>query len=210
MSNGPRTAGKITVDMGYGRVNFPTSATTFACMKVTPDWERVSGANSGKEVPGSKRWTNAGSSGSYGGITHKRVEHSVGTILLFQVTKTLNGIAAADAAIFVRLRETGPLLEIYGKLPTVAQNAIGDEVTLGTLRGDLLNLSDLKLLGIEVPGNFRSRFMKADELRELISVVELQQEIAKRPTLVVTATDKGNIVQEVAATPGRRMRFRKG
>lgn len=207
---GPTSAGMMTVDLGYGRANYSTSSSSFACLKVIAPFVRSSGATSGKLVNGTKSWQLAGPNQSFGGFSHSRVEHHVGTVLLFQGTRMSGGFPIAEGGIFLRLRESGPLYEVYGRLPTSPQNVIGDEVSLGTLRGDLLTLDDLKLVGIEVPRLWRQRFLQGDEIAEMLTVSELQPEIKPRPQMVAVATATGISVQEVAVAPSRRLRFRGG
>lgn len=206
----PTTADKIVVDLSFGRANYATSSTSLACMKVTAPFARISASSSGRKLPGTKVYTMAGPQGSNGGFTRERVEHANGTILLLQVTRMSRGIRVAEGAIFVRLRDTGPMYEVYGILPTSHQNVIGDEVSFAVFRGDLMTVDQLTVAGIEVPRQFRDRFLQADEIQETLVVAELQPEIKPRPQLVAIATDTGIVHQEIAAAPARRMRFRKG
>lgn len=207
---GPTSAGKMLCDLGYGKANYATSTTSFSCMKVVAPFVRSSASGAGRSIPGTKKWTMAGASPSHSGFSSERSEHAVGTIILVQATRMSGGMRIAEAGIFLRLRETGPLYEVYGKLPTSTQNVIGDEVAIATLRGDLLTLEDLKIMGLEIPRVFRQRYMQADEIAELFAVSEIQQEIKARPQLVAIATADGVKLQEVAVAPARRLRFRKG
>jgi len=210
MRAGPTSTDTCICTISYGRANYSTSSTSFACLKVAAPFVRSSGATSGKLVNGTKSWQLAGPNQSYGGFSHSRVEHHAGTVLLFQGTRMSGGFPVSEGAIFLRLRDSGPLYEVYGRLPTSPQNVIGDEVTLGILRADMLTLDDLKLLGIEVPRTFRQRFLQGDEIAEMLSVSELQSETKPRPQMVAVATASGIQVQEVAAAPSRRLRFRRG
>ncbi len=209
MRSSQSSADKILVDLTYGRANYTTSNTSFACLKVVAPFARTSAANAGRKVPGTKTWQMAGANAKHGGFSRERVEHSVGTILLLQGTKMSGGLPVSEGAIFVRLRTTGPMYEVYGKLPTGPQNVIGDEVVIATLRGDLMSLNDLQVAGIEVPRIFRQRFLQADEITEMLSVSMIQPEIKPRPQLVPIATETGLEYQEVAQTAARRLRFRK-
>lgn len=206
MRAAPTTEGTMTCDIAYGKANYTTSSTTFACMKVEAPFVRSSGANSGKVQ--SRNWQLAGQNNSHGGFSHCRVEHRIGTILLFQGTRMSGGMPVAEGALFVRLRPTGPMHTIYGHLPTSTNNSIGDEVEIATLRGDFLTLEDLQLLNIEVPRLFRQRFLQQEEIAELFSAMENLPETSPRPQLVAWSTEQGTKVQEVAAAPVRRLRFR--
>lgn len=209
MASGPTSTGKILVDLSYGRANYATSSTSFACMKVVAPFARASAAKAGRTVSGAGSWTMAGTNATHGGFKRERVEHNTGTIILLQGTRMSGGLPISEGAIFVRLRDTGPLYEVYGRLPTSHQNVIGDSVVIATLRGDLMTLTDLQVAGIEVPRIFRQRFMQAEEITEMLQVSMIQPELKPRPQLVAIATDTGVELQAVAQAPVRRLRFRQ-
>lgn len=208
MPAGESTKGAVIADVTYGKANYETSCTSYSCMKVTAPFSQSSAANSGRVITGSGSWSRAGRLGSNGGFKHERVEHKNGTILLVRGTKTLNGMPYSEAALFLRLRDTGPMYEVYGRLPASTQNVIGDEVRLICARADMMTLDDLKVAGIEVPMNFRKRFLQGEEIAEMLTAAQIQPEISKRPQLVAVATDNGVEVKEISAEPTRRMRFR--
>lgn len=196
------------VQMAYGKANFPSTLATWACQKVTAPFVRVSGVTAGVRR-GQPHHQQCGAIDQHGGIVTQQVEHENGTILMLTASWKRGGMPIKDAAIFIKLRGTGPHWRIMAKVPLSDANRIGETALHFMGHGDILNESDLAVSGLEVPRQWRSRFMQLEEVEECYELTMLSPETAARAQLSAISTETGVVVREIAAMPNRRLRFGK-
>lgn len=197
-----------TVQVGYGKANLSSTLATYACMKVTAPFARVSAASSGPKV-GSAMVTAVGSHQINGVLINNQVQHPNGTVILLTASWKRGGSPIRDGALFIRLRFGAPHYNVLAKVPLGAENICGDSFVIFSGTGDIMNADELLERGIEVQRSYVSRFMDEEELGECFILNRLAPESIKRPELVTIATPDGTKLVEVSQAPTRRMVFRR-
>ncbi len=199
---------KQTITLGYGKANFSTTLATYAAMKVVAPFIRSSAITSGVRM-GQMTNTRVGEKESHGALLSAPVAHDQGTVILLQ-SKWMRGAALVrDGGLFLRLRDGAPLYSIIAAVPTAAGNICGDSFQVFSGYADILNVDELKLLGVEVPRGYASRFMDPEELQECYRVIQVTPERRARPSITAIATPEGMQMREVAPTPIRRLIIRR-
>lgn len=197
------------IHCGYGKANMASVLATYAAMKVTPPFHRVSAATSGKRA-GQQTVTNVGTWRETGVLISAPVEHPQGTIILLQ-TKFMKGpMLLRDGGLFLRLREGAPLYSIMANVPTGPENVCGDQFLMFSGNADILNADELRLVGLDVPRGYLSRYMDPEELQECYRIVMVNEGHIPRPAISAIATPTGVEMREIAQAPTRRLRIRGG
>lgn len=198
-----------TIDLGYGKANLSDMLATYASLKVTAPFTRVTGINSGKQMTGSTSSIPVGRFDMNGALLNAKVEHPNGTILLIQTSWKRNGIGIRDAALFFRLREGAPLYDVRARVPVGRDNICGDSFQMFSGYADLLTPGELKLFDIEPHRNWAQSFLNAEEIAECFIVTQLRAETIRRPVLQAIATSEGVQMKEIPQAPSRRLNLRK-
>lgn len=206
-NNNPTGVGQA-VTLSYGKATFSNTTATYAVMKVTPPFIRVTAVTSGKRI-GGNHYTLVGQYEHNGGLSRTTVEHPNGTVLLLQVSWKRGGAPIRDGALFLRLRAGAPMIEVCSFLPLDHENMQGDRFVSFTGYADIMGAEELMLLGIQVPRMYTDKFMTMEELEECFSLRQLASETIGRPQLSAIATATGVELREVAAEPQRRMILRR-
>ena len=202
-----KEAAKMRVTLGFGKANLTNALATYASMKVTEPFVRVTAIGSGRKVTGGDTRTPLGNHEAYGAIITSSVEHDAGTIIMVSASHKRGASLIREGALFFRLRHGAPLLQVDAMLPLDQVNRIGDRFTIFSGYADLMTVAELKLLGVEVPRSWINRFMAPDELAECFVVTVLRPETIPRPQLTAVATADGIEMREVAQEPRRRLRL---
>lgn len=194
------------VDLAYGKANFSNTLATYSAQKVTAPFVRVSAVTAGKRM-GQTHHALCGHLDLHGGMTTNSVDHENGTVLLLQASWKRKGFPIKDGAIFVKLRATGPFYRIMAKMPLDSENRIGEHALHFAGHADILNEDDLKVLGFEIPRQYRSKFMADEEVEACFAISLVSPETAPRAQTTAIATERGVEIREIAALPTRRLRF---
>jgi hypothetical protein len=197
----------VMATFGYGKANLKETLATYASMKVSPPFERISAVNSGQKCS-SPNTTPVGLHQSAGALITCRVSHESGTVILLQSRWTRNVVPFREGSLFLRLRTGAPVWQISAKLPTGHGNICGDRFAIFTGEADLVNRNELKLLGLEVSKSYTQKFMNAEELEECYYITQLAPETVAQPSLTAIATPTGLELREIAAMPKRRLIIR--
>lgn len=207
--NGPAAPGaKATVSLGYGKVNYKNVSATYAAMRVSPPFDRVTAITSGVRA-GQQTVTRAGTWDGAGALISTPVMHELNTVILLQV-KHLRGMSIVrEGGLFLRLRHGAPLYTVIASVPMDADNICGDSFQQFSGHADILNAEDLKRIGIEVPRSWLSRYMDREELSECFRILVTAPETIPKPATGLIATPTGVEVREVAQPPKRRMIIRR-
>lgn len=206
-NGGLATAAPQRIKVGYGKANYPSILASYTALKVTPDFVRVSAATSGKRV-GQNQYHHSGVLELNGGIVQSDVEHPNGTVILLQATWKRGGSPVRDGALFMRLRVGAPMWSIRAKVPTAAENTIGEYVEVFQGYADMMNAEELGLLKLKVNRSFTEKFMSEEEVEECFAAHQLHRETVARPSLTAIHTPTGVEMREVPATPKRRLNVR--
>lgn len=200
--------GRATVTLGFGRVNFKNSSATYAAMKVTAPFNRATAITSGTRA-GQQTVTQAGTWSGNGALLSVPVMHSLGTVIELQVKHMRGPSVIRDGALFLRLRVGAPLYNIIASVPTESENICGDSFQIFSGYADIMSVEELKLIGINVPRGFISRFMDMEELSECFRVLVAAAETVPKPAVGLIETPSGVEMREIAQPPKRRMIIRK-
>lgn len=198
---------EVTVTLGYGKANLSSMYATYASMKVTEPFNRVSGVTSGRAM-GTKTVTQVGSWEHNGALLSASVAHASGTVILLQAKWMRGPSVIRDGGLFLRLRPGAPVYNIIAAVPTGHENQCGDSFVMFAGPADIMTVDELKMVGLEVPRGYVSRFMDHEELAECFRIVKVAEEGIPRPQLSAIATPEGIKIREVAQAPRRRLILR--
>lgn len=199
----------MIVDLGFGKANLATTLTTYASLKVTAPFVRVTAINSGKKMPSSDNYIPVGKYDMNGVLIGCKVDHPSGTIIAVTSSWKRSGSPIREGALFFRLREGAPLYDVRAKVPTGHDNVCGDSFLIFGGYADLVTPQELKLHGIEPNRGYIDRFMNPEELDECFIVKQLRPESIPRPTIQAVATAEGVQMKEIPQAPGRRLNLRR-
>ncbi len=198
------------VSIGFGKVNLPSELATFAAFRLKPSFERASALDSGTREPRTAQISAVSGTPQINGyMTRDYVTHPNGTILMLQASWKRGATPYRDGCILLRLRQEGPLLNVIAKLPTGRNNLLGDTYSVFQGYADLLSPDEALLHKVAIPSNYLNRFFDMEEIDECFEVQEVHAARVSKPAMSLVSTPQGVVMQEVVATPARRMRFRK-
>lgn len=200
---------KQTVSVGYGKVNLSSTLASYACMKVTPPFVRVSAANSGPRV-GQPSAVPVGTHDINGVLISHQVQHENGTVILLTASWKRGGAPIRDGALFLRLRHGAPTYNIIAKVPLGRENICGDSFSVFAGMADIMNADELRAIGIEVNRSYVSRFMEEEELDECFQILQLSPGAMPRPVMTEISTPDGTEMKEVPQVPTRRLVLKRG
>lgn len=198
---------KQNIQIAYGKANLSNMLATYGAMKVTAPFDRVSAATTGVKL-GYPNTTRVGRHEHNGVIVSCGVQHDNGTILLLTASWKRGGASIRDGAIFLKLRHGAAHYNIVAKVPVGQESLSGDTFIMFSGCADILNINDLKVLGIEASRSYIGRFMDMEELGECFSITQIAREVIPRPTLSAISTPGGIELREVAQEAPRRLRLR--
>lgn len=199
---------EITCTVGYGKANMSNTLSTYASMKVSPPFQRVSAATSGRAM-GSRNLTQVGDWEGNGVLINVSVAHPPGTIILLQSKWMRRGIAFRDGAIFMRLRPGAAVYNIIASVPTGHENRCGDSFIMFSGPADIMTLDELRLVNLDVPRGYAQRFADETELTECYRIVRVSPESVPRPVIGAVSTPTGIELRELAQEPRRRLIIRR-
>lgn len=195
-----------TVQIGYGKINFPKKSMTLTGF-VTEDGF--------KRTLVSKRYTKVGRTNVQpvsnnpemdGYLYTDNVQTPEGTILCLQGSIRANGMPLADGTVFVRVRQAGAGLLIQAKLPL---GGLATTHVVFSGHGDILDIDELAADGIVVPPKYIGAYMNDEETAEVFNVREIIPATSAAPKLEVHISDSGKEVKLNVAKPARRMRIKR-
>lgn len=199
---------EITCTVGYGKANLSTTLATYASMKVSPPFQRVSAATSGRAM-GSRSTVQVGDWEPNGVLISVPVSHPSGTIILLQSKWMRRGVAFRDGAMFLRLRPGAAVYNIIASVPTGHENRCGDSFIMFAGPADIMTLDELRLVNLDVPRGYAERFANVEELSECYRIVRVSPETIPRPSISAVATPTGIEMRELASEPRRRIVIRR-
>lgn len=197
-----------TVALGFGKANFPNTSCTVAMLEVEAPFVRTL-ATKKLQAVGRLSAHPVGRLENDGAFYAGQYKVKDGTVLFVQAGHTRSGHRVADGVVMLRVRATGPFIQVVATLPKHANNALGDRVSVFEGRADILSLNQLADLGIEPTSGFINGYLDEEEIGECFSVVALQPQLAPAPTFEVVLNSEGEAVAITATRAPRRMRIRK-
>ena len=195
-----------TVQIGYGKINFPRKSMSLSGFVVEDGFKRVLVSKRYAKVGRTNVQPVSNTPDLDGYLYTDNVNVPDGTIICIQASSRVRGMSVADGAIFIRVREAGAGLLIRAKLPAGGLSTVH---CVFSGHGDILAFDELAAEAITVPDNFAKGFMAVDEIDELFTVTEIVPARVAPPRLEVHISDSGKEVKLNVIKPARRMRIRK-
>jgi hypothetical protein len=166
----------INVRVGWGKYTFSTLSGRLSCMVVEPAFKQsLAGATSAPGVIrrlGTPLTTIASDYPElHGSLQTVNILSREGTVFCARFSKSTNKLPAADAAVFVRVRESGPTVKIKARIPAHRDSHLPETFHVFTGKGDVLSYNQLIGVGIAVPKQFRFSYMDEEEIEECFDVV---------------------------------------
>ena len=196
------------VSLGYGKINFDNMSATLTAFVIEPGFVR--------NFP-SKKFSRRGRAQSFpcsqypdinGTLMLDTLEIPDGVVICLQASQRRNAIAMRDGAVFIRIREQGPMLVVNASIPIHRESLIGTSHLVFQGRGDLMSLDDLAESGSTPTNGWIQGFMDSEEIIQCFDIRELDSEQAPAPKLERIVNMSGNTVTLQSAIPSRRIRVR--
>ena len=201
--------GNIEVQVGYGKATLATCTIQMASFKLSAPWTREAAQTSGRRRPGTATQQDVGIGNVNGKVYSDTVGHDPNTVLLLTSSLSRGGSPISDGAVILRLRPGAATLNIGATLPPARDNFLGTRFCMFQGAADILSVEEAELLGFRIPAGYVEKFFDLEQIEERFDVMEMAPAAIAQPELQVVATSNGQQVVEIAATPQRRMRFRR-
>lgn len=197
----------VQVSVAFGKANFTTAGITIAAFVVEPPFQR---SLLSKKLPATGRLHSTAVGGpNDGSILAGEFHPKEGTLIAMQCRRTERGAIMADGTVFIRVRESGPLVHVLAKLPQHASNRIGSSVSIFMGRGDLLSSKEVRGLGVALPTSYVKSYMHPEEVEECFDLEELSPETSAKPVVELVTNRDGEVVALAVKPVQRRMRVRR-
>lgn len=206
--NGPKDdVPKRPVTIGYGKENFDNCGITITCMNVTEPFVRQYPSQVFQRHGSMHRHPASDYPDVHGYLYTDTLLVPDGAVILIQSQRKFNRSPICDAGVFVRVRNTGPLMDIRATLPMhrLAKNTVPFLVFAG--RGDVLDLQTLATHDIEPPTSWIRGFLDPDQIREAFIVQEAAPQSEDKPTYEKAERSDGVEVL-IRRRPARKVRSR--
>ncbi len=191
-----------------GSINLDKHQVTLSAMRVEAPWVRKSAIDTGRRSLNDRVWLAASRTATEKGFFLQAVGHPEGTVVLLQANETRRGLPYAQAGLFLRLSESGPLLTISMRLPVNRITLLGDSLEVFRGKADVMTAAELRVLGIDIPNGYSRTFCNKTEVDELFTVREVVPSQLPKPSFAAVVTAKGvevvAIAQPKVRTPRRR------
>ena len=195
-----------TVQIGYGKVNFPRRSMTLTGFVVEDGFKRTLVSQRHPKVGRTSVQPVSSTPEIDGFLYTDNVNVPEGTIICLQGSIRVNAMPSADAGLFVRVREQGAGLLIAA---TVPQGGSVSSHIVFSGHGDILDLDSLNAEGVYPNERYRGAYMDAEEIAEVFNVREIVPARSAAPKLEVHISDSGKEVKLNVTKPVRRMRIKK-
>lgn len=139
-----------------------------------------------------------------------RFHHNEGTILMLQVSNTMNARPYSGASVILRLRDDAPAISINAKLPA-NRDSVYNVLPAFVGNADVLTVKEAKALGAQMTSGYIDNYLDdEEELEECWDIQGLNKGNSPKPTVerfkTVTGETKAVVV---GSQPRRRIRVRR-
>lgn len=194
--------------VGYGSVSYSVTSAKLSSLVVEPPFDFTL---TSKKFPKERNTTlipGGRNPKVEGWLYTDMVDIPNGTIVLCQYQVRMHGSAYCDGALFVRVRDDGPLINVSANIP--ANNSVLAPNTTPSFigRGDIVSLADLAEVDIVPRSRFIEAFCNQEEIDECFEVTLVDQG-TPAPTYIRSTNRRGREVVLVEQPMVRRMRIRK-
>lgn len=134
-----------------------------------------------------------------------------GTIIQVQTQWSHRGSSLRDGAVFLRMREHGPLIVVNARLPADGSSLLPNSTFMVfSGRADVLDPNELGSFGITTSRAFLSAFCDTEEVEECYDIQMVAEEVAPAPTITTEVNGDGETVVFTSTQAARRVRVRRG
>lgn len=196
------------VRVAYGKVTFPASSGSLACLTVDPPFYKK--FTSFSMLPSSMSYPASSRPDIHGRIlSYWPVSFPVGTLIMLQAQHTVSGLRVRDSAIFLRLRNGAPLLTVSYLTPVSPLSYFVDnKVVAFAGEADLLTHEQIRDIGFVPPASFVSNYCNEDERDELFLIDVIREELVPMPVYQEVVNLKGEtVLVQKPALPRRMIRL---
>lgn len=195
--------------VGYGKENWKTHGVRIAAFVVVPPFKRDFPSKVLKRRGNTQQFPASEYPAINGTLFMDTVESRTGDVIMVQASRTWNGARAADAAVFFRVRENGPMITCHVLLLPEPGRMNGDQFVVFQGRGDILDGDDLDDLGYEIPSSWMDAYMDEDEIDEIMNIeVVGAQEAPPKPEFRVVENTLGQRKVVTVERQRRRIKVR--
>lgn len=195
-----------TVQVGFGKVNFPKRSTTLSAFIVEDGFKRTLVSKRFEKIGRTNVQPASEFPESDGYLYSESVKVPDGAIVCLQGSVRMNGMPVSDAGLFIRIREQGAGLLVQAALPS---GGYATSHVVFSAHGDVLDIDELAGEGITPTPGYIKGYMNADEIEEVFSIRYVVPERTAAPKLEVHISDSGEEVKLNVAKPARRMRIKR-
>lgn len=195
--------------IGYGKVNFPNSSMTISALTVEKPFvtklPKFQAVGAPVAIPSSERPDITGT------VYLQNMDIPEGTLLMVKAGKTYKGRSIADAALFLRVRESAAGIVIKVLMPESGNSLLpNSRHTCFSGRADIISVDEaVAQYGIVVRATMRSAYFNQEEQDEIFQVAQFSPEVAPRPVAEVVVNSDGKEVVLVSSARTRRVRVRR-
>lgn len=197
------------VQVGYGKVTYDVSSASLTAFVLEPPFQRTLASKILTKTSQTLRIPASSKPQFDGWLYQDNLNAPDGTLMLVQLQVRNHGVAVRDGAIFLRTRNTGPLVLITANLPVnIRSSPEAATHTAFTGKADILAVDDLSNYDIEPSRNYLNAFTNDEELEECFTISAVTQG-TPMPRLETATNAAGDKVVFVVPRLTRRIRIRK-
>lgn len=129
-------------------------------------------------------------------------EHKEGTLMILQLSTSMNGRPHKEASVLLRLRENAPLIQVSARTVT-AQGNLLPTVNVFQGRADIMTPREFNLLGGKLTLQYIEKFCDTPDLEDVFRIRKLSEGFSDKPKLKRVRV-RGE--EKVVTESGRRKR----
>jgi hypothetical protein len=197
------------ISVGYGKENWAEHGVRIAAFLCAPPFKRDFPSKARKRRGNTQTFPASDHPEINGTLFLDTLEASEGDVVMLQVTRTWKGARSGDAAVFFRVRSTGPMVIMHVKLlADLAGRKNGEQFAIFQGRADRLTKRELRALSFDVSTKWADAYMNDDEIEEITEVRQLDAGSAAKPTFERVQNSAGEVKVVTVERSRRRIRVR--
>jgi hypothetical protein len=196
------------ISVGYGKENWTDQGVRIAGFHVTKPFNRGFPSKARKRRGNTQTFPASEFPEINGTLFLDTLECEEGDVIMIQTTRTWRGARAADAAVFYRVRASGPMSVCHVKLLAEIGRLNQDQFTVFQGRADRLTQKDLRVLGYDIPPGWRDAYMDDAEIEEIYDFSTLDGGQSPKPTFERVENSAGEVKVVTVERSRRRIRIK--
>lgn len=200
----------VPVVTGGGKLNYKHRSYTMSVFVVDPPFTRVFANKHPSAIRVGNQWVNTEPYDPVrGGLFHNNLSFPEGTIIMVQMSSSVQGVRHADAAVFYSIREHAPVARVSANIVVPAGFTPPGNNSLFFGHADRLTLDELRARGVRPSVSFLIAHADAEEIDELLTLEQIGAAVTPMPEVATVENRDGKQVTIVAPAVVRRMRIRR-